>query len=202
MNAKVFLFAVIIFTATKSIAQEENKTDITNVTKITFLSPGVSYEKRIGKFQSLFVRGVMSISGKVEYSQAFGHTSAIYLNPALTAGYRYYYNFTKRENKGRRTAMNSLNYITAIWETAFSKERVPFSNDVVGKLRPVNTIGLAWGLQRNYEKRFSLEINLGLGYYFTRRTSLDNSGATITKNYSQFTPVVNIKLGFWLNKRK
>ena len=72
---------------------------------------------------------------------------------------------------------------------------------MVGNLKPVNTVGLAWGLQRNYEKRFSLDMSFGLGYYFTRGTFQDDSGATFTKNYGEFTPVINVDLGFWLNKK-
>ena len=157
MNAKVGLFIVLIFIGTNCLAQGENETDITNVTKVTVLSPGISYEKRIAKYQSLFIRGFMSISGYAEFGGALGNTSAIYLDPALQLGYRYYYNFTRRQDKGKRTELNSLNYITAIWETAFPKIGISSSDYVEDDRRPINTVGLAWGLQRNYEKRFSIE---------------------------------------------
>ena len=195
MNFKMILFFALIFTGTKCLAQGENETDITNVTKVTFLSPGVSYEKRIVKFQSLFIRGSMIPSGYVEFGGALGNTSAFYLDPALTLHYRYYYDFTKRENKGKRTAWNSLNYVAVIWETVFSK------NYVMDNLRPINTIGLAWGLQRNYKRRFSFDLDLGLGYLFTKTSMPNDLGQTITGHVGQLEPIININLGFWLNKR-
>ena len=195
MNFKMILFFVLIFIGTKCLAQEENGTDITNVTKVTFLSPGVSYEKRIAKFQSLFIRGSMIPSGYVEFGGALGNTSAFYLDPALTLHYRYYYDFTKRENKEKRTAWNSLNYVAVIWETVFSK------NYVMYNLRPINTIGLAWGLQRNYKRRFSFDLDLGLGYLFTKTSMPNDLGQTITGHVGQLEPIININLGFWLNKR-
>lgn len=202
MNAKVILFVALIFTGTNCLAQEENETDITNITKVTFLSPGASYEKRIAKFQSLFVRGSMIPSGYVAFGGALGNSSAFYLDPALTLHYRYYYNFAKRENKEKRTAWNCLNYIAAIWETVFSKKRITSSHYVDDNLRAINTVGLAWGLQRNYKRRFSLDLDLGLGYLFTKLSKPNDLGQTITVHIGQLEPIININLGFWLNKRE
>ena len=44
--------------------------DITNVTKITFLNPGISYEKRIKPFQSLYAQLFMNTSFSIGYSSA------------------------------------------------------------------------------------------------------------------------------------
>ena len=99
MNFKVTFFIVFIFIGTNCLAQDDTETDITNVTKVTVLGPGVSYEKRIAKFQSLYVLGFMNISGSIGYSSSMGNMSTLYLNPALTLQYRYYYNFANRQNK-------------------------------------------------------------------------------------------------------
>ena len=202
MNYKIILFIVFIVAGTNCLAQGDTETDITNVTKVTVLGPGMSYEKRIGKFQSLYVRGFMNISGAIEYSSSMGNMSAIYFDPALTLQYRYYYNFAKRLNKEKRTEMNSLNYITAIWETAVSKKRINSSYYDEDKFRTINTVGLAWGLQRNYKSRISLDLHLGLGYYFTKGHQPNELGETITKHIGIFTPLINFNFGFWLNKRK
>jgi hypothetical protein len=44
--------------------------------------------------------------------------------PALALQYRYYYNAARRRAKGKRTEMNSLNYVSALVETDFYKENV------------------------------------------------------------------------------
>jgi hypothetical protein len=42
--------------------------------------------------------------------------------------------------------------------------------------RPIITSGLVWGLQRNYSRHFSLDINFGAGYLFV------NDGRTEAAN--------------------
>jgi hypothetical protein len=67
--------------------------------------------------------------------------------------------------------------------------------------RACNTVGVVWGFQRNYRKRFSLDLNLGLGYLFSTATVLDNTGQTVRENLGEFTTLGQLTLGFWLNKR-
>jgi len=56
--------------------------------------------------------------------------------------------------------------------------------------------------QRNYKCRFSLDLNMGVGYLFGEQAELDYNGKIIFTNVSEFTVPVNFTLGFWLNKRK
>jgi len=95
--------------------------------------------------------------------------------------------------------MNSLNYISALAETDFYRENV--SSNGEKELRASKVFGIAWGLQRNYPKRFSLDLSFGLGYIFTKETTVNDAGQYITKNVGEFTNVGQIGLGFWLNKR-
>jgi hypothetical protein len=193
---KICPFFLILISA-NCFSQEKTINDIRDITKAAFLDPGISYEKRIGKLQSLYGQAFLSTSAYIGYSDALGNTSEINFYPALALQYRYYYNWAKRNAKGKRTEMNSLNYISAITETAFYKENVTGQND----LRNLNTLGIAWGLQRNYPKRFSLDLNFGLGYAFTKETTINDTGDFITKNAGEFTTIGQISLGFWLNKR-
>lgn len=104
------------------------------------------------------------------------------------------------KQKEKRTAMNSLNYVCAISEISFSKASVSDSYFNEEKRRAINSFGIAWGFQRNYPKRFSLDLNLGIGYLFTKGTTTNDLGEIITKNIAQATSVGQINLGFWLNK--
>jgi len=97
--------------------------------------------------------------------------------------------------------MNSLNYISPMVEMVFSKRRVSVSNFVEDKRRPITTVGLAWGIQRNYPKHFSLDLNLGLGWLFTKVSLPDGNGQPYTDHTNEFTSIGQITLGFWLNKR-
>lgn len=113
--------------------------------------------------------------------------------------YRYYYNSARRTVKGKRTEMNSLNYVSAIADAVFYKETITSNGEK--DLRILNIFGIAWGFQRNYPKRFSLDLNLGFGYYFTKQTTINDAGQFITENTGEITNLGQITLGFWLNKR-
>lgn len=199
LNKNNFLLLVLI--SANCFSQDKGNDDITDVTKLTFFNPGISYEKRIGKLQSLYAQAFMNTSFGLGYSSALGNTSYIHFDPALALQYRYYYNFAKRQAKGKRTGMNSLNYVCAIAETIFSKASISSSYYPEKSIRAINSFGLAWGFQRNYHKRFSLDLSIGPGFLFTRVTTMNYTGQFITKRIGQFTTVGQINLGFWINKR-
>jgi hypothetical protein len=201
MNIKVICLLALSITTSNCFSQDESETDITDITKVTFLNPGFAYEKRIGTFQSLYSQAFMSIAGNISYSSSLGNTSRFYFDPALTIQYRYYYNAARRTGKGKRTAMNSLNFITPLFQTVYTKMAVSSSQFIEDGRRTINTLGLAWGIQRNYKKRFSLDLYLGPGYLFTKATLLNfDTGQFYTENVSEFTGIAQINLGFWLNK--
>lgn len=201
MNPRHLSFLVLSFSVTHSFSQNKGEPDISNVTTITILDPGVSYEARIGKFQSLYFHGFMAVSASLGYSEALGFISDFHLDPALEMQYRHYYNAARRLSKGKRVEMNSLNYLCASFETIFSKMRIYSENIEEKKVRAINTIGLAWGMQRNYRKHFSLDLNLGVGYFFTKGTDVDNAGNPYPVNLSKVTAIGHLTLGIWLNNR-
>jgi hypothetical protein len=202
MNIKLYWPGVLLFAVTNVFSQERASTNISPVTSLSFLTPGVSYETGIGKNQSLYFQGYMATSFAFGYSDALGSDFQFSLDPALRVQYRYYYNAGKRLAKGKRIAMNSMNYISTVFETVFSKKRISIDQFVEDNRRLINTIGLLWGMQRNYHSRFSLDLNLGLGYLFTKGTVGSPSGVSSSINVSEFTPLIKLTLGFWLNNRK
>jgi hypothetical protein len=200
IKKNTFLFLLII--SINSFAQEKMQTDITNITKVTFLDIGISYEKKVAKFQSILGQAFMNTSISIGYSSSSGNTSSIKFDPALSLQYRYYYNYNRRQKKGKRTEMNSLNYLSPTFVTILTKKRISMSHYVENNRRPINTVGVVWGIQRNYNKRFSLDFNLGLGYLFTTASLPDNTGQTIKENIERFSTLGQLNLGFWLNRRK
>ena len=200
--SKILLFALLLI-SNVSYSQKNIETDVTNVSKVTFFNPGLSYEARIGRHQTLYGQVFMNTSVSYSYSSNFGSSSTLYIDPAVTIQYRYYYNQKRRENAGKRIQMNSLNYVSGIFETVFSKARVKSSTYDENNRRPINHLGFVWGLQRNYKKRFSLDLNLGLGYLFAKQTTINfYNNQTIKENVGMLTPLGQINLGIWLNKIK
>ena len=200
MQVRYLLFLFFMAFSTSCFAQDKTQTQIVNVTKINFLNPGLSYEKQVDKFQSLVGQAYLSTSFSLSGSSS-GTQSSISFDPALSLQYRFYYNYERRQKKGKRTEMNSLNYFSPTIQTIFSKQRISSSHFMEINRRACNTVGVVWGFQRNYRKRFSLDLNLGLGYLFSTATVLDNTGQTVRENVGEFTTLGQLTLGFWLNKR-
>ena len=195
---RIPLLSLILISA-DCFSQNLSHTDVRDITKITLFDPGISYEKRIGKLQSLYGQAVLRSTIYIGYSSALGNTSGIYFHPALGLQYRYYYNGEKRKAKGKRTEMNSLNYVSTVVEAAFYRETI--SATAEKDLRALKTFAAAWGFQRNFPKRFSLDLSFGLGYVYTKQTTVNDTGLYGTKNFGEFTYVGHIGIGFWLNKR-
>jgi hypothetical protein len=193
---------ILFLTSTSCFAQDDQPPDITDVSKVTFVNPGFSYEKRVARFQSLLGHAYMSPSIYLGYSSSLGNMSSIYFDPAVALQYRYYYNSRKRSEKGKRTEMNSLNYIAAAEDLSFSRNAISSSYYVETNRRPMNRFGLVWGLQRNRPKRFSVDFNIGAGYLMARSTSQNTSGEYITSNEGVFTFLGQLTIGLWLNKKK
>lgn len=200
MKKRVFA-TLLAFSTVCGYAQNQTP-EVTAVTKATFLNPGISYERPFGNRQTLYVQGYLNTTAYFMYSAALATSGGVHFDPALTAQYRFYYNLDKRQASGKRTALNSGNYISPVIDLIFVRKQVS-DTFVLAPSHTVLTLGGVWGLQRNFLKRFSLDLNLGLGYYFTNRAY--NTGA-YGREYiirtSALTTIGQINLGFWLNKRK
>jgi hypothetical protein len=202
---KIIIFGLFFLMAiqpnTKCFSQEKDSMVLINIPKITFFNPGISYEKRIANFQSLYAQLFLNTSFSLGYSDSWGATSSISFNPAATLQYRYYYNARTRAGNGKNIKMNNLNYISVITETSIITEKIFLVDHVKKEHSALNKFSIAWGLQRNYKSRFSLDLNFGPCYFFGKVTSENNAGELTTKNEDEFTIAGQINLGFWLNKR-
>lgn len=197
-----YLVIVSIALLSSIIGKTQSPGDVTNVSRLTILSPGLSYEHRIGKLQTLKVSAFMAASFGYSYSSSLGSEAYLYLDPAISLEYRYYYNFRQRSEKGKRTEMNSLNYIGPVSEVIFTNAAIVENSYEESKNRAVGIVGGVWGFQRNYAKRFSLDLNLGLGYQFGRITEYQEGGIITSHMGGTITPIGELSLGIWLNKRR
>ncbi len=186
---KKYLFGILLLVAmmctNRLLAQKAENDGVSNVFKVNFLYPGISYEQKILKFTTINFIGYMNILATTQ-SGLSNEIQKVYFCPAFNLEIRNYYNYKRRQRKGLRTEMNSMNYAGPIFNGNYIKV-----SDKAGS-RLVNVVGAVWGMQRNYPKRFSLDFNLGLGYLFN---------APVFKNNNSLFPLAQLNLGFWLNKK-
>jgi hypothetical protein len=196
------LFVCLSITA-DCFCQATGENDVRDITKVTILMPGISYEKRIGNFQTLHARVFASFSGYYSYSSYLGEAWEINIDPAVDLAYRYYYNFKKREAKNKRTAMNSANYVSPVYEAILYKQKIYFPNDDVDvKYHLLHVMGVEWGLQRNYNNRLSLDLGVGPGYSIAKEDHMDDTGKWYTTTTGYFSFIIRCNLGIWLNRRE
>lgn len=181
-NSTVMKRAIILIVAIIAIlgtaAQDNQPRDVElQIHKINFIPLAYSFEARVANSQTVFIQP----------SLGFSWVGATFF-PAVqvTGNYRYYYNFDKRAEKGKRTAKNSANYVGAMmnfsfWDAAWA---AGFDgNDYT----PYWAVGPVWGIQRNYKSHFSLGLALG------PMLTVGNKGV-------RGDAYVELTLGFWLGK--
>lgn len=183
---KLSIYIVLLAFAKSGFAQDTQPDfSVSNVLKLNILLPGVSYEQVIGKYQTfnfgVYMDGI--ITDEIESSNG---ESNLILTPTFNLEFRNYYNLNKRNAKGKRTALNTGDYIAPLYLARYSPTFY-FSDRIL-----VHQVGAVWGFQRNYPKGFSLDLNGGLVYTFN------------AKKYYYYDPielVIQAKIGFWLGRR-
>jgi len=154
------------------------------VTKITILEPGFAHEFPVGNKSTLFLRaGFTGTLAKDYYDEITGVLFRVF----GSATGRYYYNFNKRNMMGKNTKRNSANYFALL----FLVGSEPLNKDIDYDQQLNNSLlnyGVVWGIQRNYASRFSLDLNIGLGYV---------KAGSITG----VSPVGELNIGIWLGKK-
>ncbi|MDR0955171.1 MAG: hypothetical protein LBM20_07330 [Rikenellaceae bacterium] len=88
-----------------------------------------------------------------------GNYSEYILHPAISVEPRFYYNFNRRETRGKNTSLNSGSYLS----TTFSCF-IPSINGKNGAYRDFFHYGIAphWGMRRVYSNNLFLEFHTGL----------------------------------------
>jgi len=173
--------------ANASYAQKEKNAIVENVTKVNFLLPGLAHEHALGKASTIYLAAYMNMWTSQSLSFFGNWSSTVHFSPALDVSFRNYYNYKRRSGRGLRTEMNSLNYIAPAYMVTAIKISSATSTDIV------HQIGVVWGFQRNYPGRFSLDFNIGAGYFFNAKGFSNNQS---------FWPMSQLTLGIWLKKKK
>ncbi|WP_160712323.1 hypothetical protein [Chitinophaga solisilvae] len=123
---------------------------------LTFLGAGLNYEQRI--YNSATVNLEAQISTSLGYSgnDYNGSHWSYALTPMFSAEFRQYYNFARRQAKGKTSRNNAGNFFS--FTAGFRTESLAYSGADPGAgvmLIP------AWGIQRNWGKRISFEGRFG-----------------------------------------
>ncbi len=194
----LFLLLILMVGTVKS------QSDITverNQFKINFLYPGLIYERGISKNSTLRAE----FATFFRFSSDSENRNLIAVFPLFDGQYRYYYNFQRRESKGKKISGNSGNFLGM--QTFYLSQ-----NPILGKYErsfidffwitpggfEIFFIGPTYGLQRTYPSGFNLELQFVLGYFDVNERTIDE----IIANSSGIFPGVSFSIGWVLGKRK
>lgn len=177
-------------TSLSALAQEGPVPAVSSLHKIHFLNACYEWEARLTDRTTLSLNAGL---GFTIYGQSQPPDSKVQWNwvlfPVGHVQYRHYYNLQKRASRGRSTRGNSGNFLTAgfLWSTRSLAER---NITMWNGLHPM----VGWGLQRTYRKNFHLQWVLGAALYSFNAVGSGNS-------YSEFGPMIQLKLGYAFAKK-
>ena len=176
---------IIILISLIAIQNLQSQTKATVVKKIQFkidiLTPGLSLENGIGDYSTIYSELGTSLGA---HKASNSNKPKFLISPYIKSQYRYYYNFEKRQNKGKNTFKNSGNFIAFSTSYYFK----PISNSIYLSTYDGITLAPVWGLQRTYNSGLNINFNTGLGY-------------TISSNKSNgIVPIINFTIGWVIGK--
>jgi hypothetical protein len=191
----------LAFSAT--IETEKDLPCTVNVWKLTAFNPGVAFERKgIRENQTLYMHYYAATSFGLNFSSSNGTNSFLTFDPAATLQYRFYYNGKIRSQRGKRTALNSMNYISPSLDLILTRASISQDYLVPEQRRPLIVNSVLWGMQRNYPRRFSLDFNIGPAFYLAKVLQMNGNETVEQKMTSGFTVVSNLTIGWWLNSRR
>ncbi|MDZ7646906.1 MAG: DUF3575 domain-containing protein [Cytophagales bacterium] len=128
--------------------------------KVNALAPGFSYEARLSHKLTLHTETGLTITGFSAGETDGNSYSDVDANFFFSTGMRQYYNFDKRVAKEKAVKGNSGNFI--------GLRVLAYSDELDGGRSKYIMPGLVWGLQRTYNSRWNLGLELGIGYQFQK----------------------------------
>lgn len=107
------------------------------------------------------IRGELGLDGGI-WAGSFRNNTVLALAPVATLSPRYYYNLSKRSDRGKRVAGNAANFISL--RTKFHPGWFTLSNTEGLATDSGITVLPTWGIRRTIGRRFNYEVGFGLGY--------------------------------------
>jgi hypothetical protein len=197
-----FWLPILLLASYSVCAQNASQKVVTNVTRVAIVDPGFSYEAALGSKSTLYSEVGLAPYLRLGWATNEAEDPVFRMDPMASFQYRSYYNFKRRTEKKLRTDLNSLNYIAPAFGISYSKNPIKSDGYDEEDRRLVGTVGLYWGMQRNYKSRFSLDLMIGPGYLFGKTTYYDGVGGSYTENDGRFVLNTRLLLGIWLNKKE
>jgi hypothetical protein len=200
MKLKSLFFINLCFIALSTNAQLTQSAALMDLTKINLFNPGVSFEKKINSNQTLYLNAFYNPSLSLINNGFLSNTLKFEFEPSASIQYRFYYNIPVRADK--MNLRNSYNYVCPTFETSLRKKYVTLFNSEELKRISIYKIGALWGIQRNYNNRFSLDCNIGVGYisYKTKSEVIPNT--IVTTQVGIIRPMGHLNFGFYLGNKK
>lgn len=172
--AEIYFF-LSLFTYFNVVAQEPITTQQLS---LNVLMPSIEWELPSTQNTSVVLElGTGFAYAKNWSGEAFG------AYPVVSSEYRYYYNFLRRQERGRKVTDNSGNYLAALLKFRSGK---PFIGELEISDDYALTLGPVWGMQRVYNSGFKLNLYGGAGY---SRNGLGDS---------YLSPILGLELGWML----
>ncbi len=159
MKFKIAMIAIILLMASKISAQ--NSSVEKSIYGIQTGILGIWFHSEIRLSNEIALRSELGFDGGYRYSDLFGINTYV-LAPVITAEPRWYYNFERRNRKGKNTSKNSANFIglkvsfNPDWFTISNDDNIIVSNQIVFIPK--------WGLKRTLGDHFTYETGIGFGY--------------------------------------
>lgn len=198
MKRLAFSLIVIAFTCTLLKAQDSLYSKQTvNVLRLQFVFWGVNYEKKVGRKQT--IQGSLNLFEQINfsYSSSFGYRFTYPFTPSTGLQYRLYHNLKRRSSLGKNISLNSGDYFA-------SGYRISLPVNMYDNIRrPEQSLAFYYGIQRNFKKRFYIDLGAGVVYRFRQEATLtgpiwDGVRYSVADKVS-FGSFLNF--GIWLNKR-
>lgn len=146
-----FFSSVLILMSCYTFSQT-NQVESLHSIKVGYLSMAYAYEKALA--QKSTINFEVDLQGRHGiYSTEGKHW---WLIPGIRVEPRYYYNFQRRVNKGKKTINNSANYFSL--STDYNIRKNSYGN-MVSSI----TIIPKWGFRRTIGEKFLFEFAGGLG---------------------------------------
>lgn len=155
---KRILFIILSIAAIHSFGQGQEVELADHQLSINFLSPSISYQKKIKDNQSFTLAGGVVFVGEISDDFNDSNTS-IFAAPNINSTYRNYY--TRKSVKKDNLGFNSGNYIGLYAGYVF--EPLSHTDFILGSVTSVWEFGPVWGFERNYASGIHLGLNIGPG---------------------------------------